>query len=73
MPEIRFSWAVTDIEVNKLYFAIAFENPIEISNSQYSKHSIKVKILDEFAFTSKERVALDPQYRELSLIKPIAR
>ena len=30
-------------------------------------------ILDGFAFTSKRKVPLDPQYRELSLIKPIAR
>ena len=43
---IGFDWLATEIDAYKLTFKMIFNNPVQVSNSQYSDHSNKVKILD---------------------------
>ena len=71
--DISFDWVVTDIEDYKITFQIDFDDPIMVSNSIYELHSIRVNILEELAFTSKDGSPLNPKYKELGLVNSILR
>ena len=71
--DIGFDWVVTAVDDYKLTFQIDFDDPILVSNSIYEYNSLKVTILEELAFTSKEGSPLNPKYKELGLMTSILR
>ena len=37
---VSFDWVATEIGAYKITFQLTFDNPVQLSNSQYTKHGI---------------------------------
>ena len=58
--EIVFTWKVTEITEGSVQFKLDFEEPILVSNGDYDKHSVQVKIKQKHMLISESGSMLDP-------------